>query len=350
MSELKNYYEILGVSETATQEEIKKNFRAAALKFHPDRNPGDKEAEEKFKAAAEAYEVLSDAQKREQYDHERKYGPSLNGNPFSHVAGNPEEVFQEMFSELFGRRNRSGQPQQQNAAVRLEVPFETSIKGGKEVVSFSSDVECKTCNGYGFDTNDKDAVLECRHCKGTGFINSKQNHIFYQRTCPGCGGQGKTVIKKCKDCNGNGSVSKQHSIPVEIPPLTPSDHQINIPNWAKENLGNKFQDLVIVLNITPPFGFELDQRGNLHRQFDVMFDTAILGGEMDLSVGFENIKVKIPEKLQTKRVIRLKEMGMVTENKQRADVYLHCLVNIPDAFNEEQINLIKKYQELKNGR
>lgn len=351
--EKRDYYEVLGVSKTASADEIKKAYRKKAIQYHPDKNPGDKEAEEKFKEAAEAYDVLSDPQKRQRYDQFGHAGVGgAAGGGFSGQGMSMEDIFSN-FGDLFGghfgsffgegfgggsgrtyRQTRKGT----DLRARLKLSLKEIATGVEKKIKVKRYVACSHCNGTGADGNE---YATCDRCKGTGRITRVQNSIFgamqTQSTCPDCGGEGKIIKKKCSFCNGEGIVMSEEVISVKIPAGVADGMQLSMRgkgNAARH--GGVDGDLYIVI--------EEEQDPELIRdENDLIYNlllpvtTAINGGTVEIPTVDSKVKVKIDPGTQPGKVLRLKGKGLPSVNGYgTGDLLVNIGVYIPEKLSKEE--------------
>ncbi|MEO5647023.1 MAG: molecular chaperone DnaJ, partial [Chitinophagaceae bacterium] len=319
----RDYYEILGVSKSAPADEIKKAYRKVAMQFHPDRNPGDKPAEEKFKEAAEAYEILSDQDKRSQYD---RFGHNAFGAGRSNGGGfsggmNMDDIFSQ-FGDIFGEdvfgnffsgggRNRGGRNRGvrgSNLRIKIKVNFEEIAKGANKTIKVKKYIICSTCNGMG--GKDKSSVQTCGTCGGNGQVRKVQNTFLGQMqtvaTCPSCNGEGTTITHKCTNCKGEGRVYGEETVSLDIPAGVQEGMQLSMS--GKGNIGERGGspgDLIILI--------EEEAHPHLHRDglnvaFDlyISFPDAVFGTQLEVPTIDGRAKIKIPAGTQSGKIFRLK--------------------------------------------
>ncbi len=345
MTMKKDYYEVLGVSRDASQEEIKKAFRKLALKYHPDRNKSP-EAEEKFKEINEAFSVLGNPEKRRQYD---QYGSV--GDDFSHQGfGNFEDIFgEDIFGDIFGfRKRRREYDEGVDEAVDLYIDLKDAFFGGEKEVSYTRYVVCKACKGSG--AKDNNSIRTCHHCNGTGFIERIITmgpfRMRNSQECPYCGGRGKIVVEKCNLCKGEGRVRKKEKLYVKIPKGIESGMRIRLAGKGSvSSHGKRYGDLYVNIVIKEDSLFE--REGNdLITTCSISFTQAILGDKVEIKTFEKPIFLKIPKGTQPNTVFRIKGKGMPELNSnRRGDLYIRIEVNIPEKLTKEQERLIKSFQE-----
>jgi molecular chaperone DnaJ len=347
----RDYYEVLEVSKTASETEIKSSYRRLAMKFHPDRNPGDQLAEEKFKECAEAYAILADSQKRGLYD---RFGHAGVSSAAGGGAGFDPSVFAEFgdlgdilgnmfgFGDLFGGGRRRGGPQR-GADLRydLEISFEESAKGAETTIQIPRQETCETCKGSGAAPGS--TASSCPQCKGHGQVRYQQGFFTVARTCPQCRGAGKIITKPCGDCRGAGRVSRDRKITVKIPAGIATGQQLRLigegeAGYADAPAGN----LYVVVHVHEHAFFRRDGM-NLFCEIPVNFTTVTLGGEIQVPTLDGNETVKVPEGTQTGTTLRLKNKGMPDVNgRGRGDLFATVQVQTPRKLTKEQRKLIEE--------
>ena len=358
----KDYYEVLGVDKSASADEIKKAYRKLAIKYHPDKNPGDKEAEEKFKEAAEAYSVLSDADKKARYDQFGHAGVEGAGPDFSGGFGNLNDILNDLFGGAFGGGfggfggfgggfgGRQGQRQQRvyrgrDIRVRVKLTLEEIAKGVEKEISIEKSVPCPECGGKG--AKNSSDIKTCSACNGTGQVQRVTNSIFGQTvtysTCQQCGGEGKVVTNPCRNCNGSGLVRKRETIKVKIPAGVEAGMQLTIQGEGHAAKNNGINgDLLVVI--------EEQEHPNLRREGNNLYYTkiislpdAILGGEAEIPCLDGPYKVKIDAGTQSGTVVRLRGKGMPTVNGYggTGDLYVKFAVWIPKKLDKDEKSLIE---------
>jgi molecular chaperone DnaJ len=358
----KDYYEVLGVDKSASADEIKKAYRKLAIKYHPDKNPGDKEAEEKFKEAAEAYSVLSDADKKARYDQFGHAGVEGAGPDFSGGFGNLNDILNDLFGGAFGGGfggfggfgggfgGGQGQRQQRvyrgrDIRVRVKLTLEEIAKGVEKEISIEKSVPCPECGGKG--AKNSSDIKTCSACNGTGQVQRVTNSIFGQTvtysTCQQCGGEGKVVTNPCRSCNGSGLVRKRETIKVKIPAGVEAGMQLTIQGEGHAAKNNGINgDLLVVI--------EEQEHPNLRREGNNLYYTkvislpdAILGGEAEIPCLDGPYKVKIEAGTQSGTVVRLRGKGMPTVNGYggTGDLYVKFAVWIPKKLDKDEKSLIE---------
>lgn len=366
MSTKRDYYEVLGVSKGAAADEIKKAYRKVAMQFHPDRNPGDKEAEEKFKEAAEAYEVLSDADKKAKYD---RYGHSAFGPGTGGFGGgsNMEDIFSQ-FGDIFGDdifgnffnggggRGRSGGRRNtgqrgSNLRIKLKLNFEEIAKGVSKNIKVKKYVICTTCGGNG--AKDKGSIQTCGTCNGSGQVRKVQNTFLGQMqtvaTCPTCNGEGSTVTAKCGSCKGEGRVYGEEMVTLDIPAGVQEGMQLSLS--GKGNAGERGGapgDLIILI--------EEEAHATLHRDglnvaYDlyITFPDAVFGTNVEVPTIDGKAKIKIPAGTQSGKIFRLKGKGFPEVNGySKGDQLIHVNVWTPQNVSSDEKSMLEKMNASNN--
>jgi molecular chaperone DnaJ len=364
----RDFYEILGVGKTASADEIKKAYRKVAMQYHPDRNPGDKAAEEKFKEAAEAYEVLSDADKKAQYDRYGHAGVSGNGRGgggFSGGGMNMDDIFSQfgdvfgddLFGNIFGggQRGRSGQRSRgvrgSNLRIKLKLTYEEIAKGVSKNIKVKKYVGCNTCGGSG--AKDKGSVQSCGTCGGSGQVRRVQNTFLGQMqtvtTCPTCNGEGTTVTAKCTNCKGEGRVYAEETVTIEIPAGVQEGMQLSIN--GKGNAGERGGspgDLIILIEEEPHKDLHRD---GLNVAFDLhlSFTDAVFGTQIEVPTIDGRAKIKIPAGTQSGKIFRLKGKGFPAVNSyEKGDQLIHVNVWTPQTVSAEEKAMLEKMSNSPN--
>jgi molecular chaperone DnaJ len=347
----RDYYEVLGVARTATETELKSAYRKLAMKCHPDRNPGDKAAEEQFKEAAEAYAILADGEKRSLYDRFGHKGVSsaAGGSPgfdpsvfnefgdFADVLGN---MFG--FGDLFGGGRRRGGPQRgSDLRYDLEISFEESATGSETSIQIPRQEACETCTGTGAAPGTTPTA--CSMCRGQGQVRRQQGFFTIATTCPQCRGAGKTISKPCPTCHGAGRLTRERKITVKIPAGIASGQQLRLQNEGEGGIaGGPAGHLYVVVHVQEHEFFRRDGV-NLFCEVPVNFTTVALGGEVQVPTldGVENVKV--PEGTQTGTTLRLRGKGMPDVNgRGRGDLFATVQVQTPKKLTKDQRHLLEQ--------
>jgi molecular chaperone DnaJ len=346
----RDYYQVLDVPRTATEADLKKAYRRLAMKYHPDRNPGDHEAEERFKEAKEAYEVLSDAQKRAAYDQFGHAGvdPSRGGGP----GGNPGDVFGDIFGEVFGdifgggRRGGGGRQVFRGADLRyeLELDLEQAVFGHSAEVDITTLGECETCTGTGAAKGS--TSKRCDTCGGVGQVRTQQGFFTVQQTCPRCKGRGQIIEKPCDSCFGQGRVRRTKTLQVKVPPGVDSGDRIRLQGEGEAGRnGGPPGDLYVEIAVREHEIFERDG-AHLSCEVPICFTTAALGGDVEVPTLDGHAKIKIPSETQSGRVFRLREKGVrPVRGGQTGDLFCRVVVETPVNLSGEQKELLRRFEE-----
>jgi molecular chaperone DnaJ len=357
----RDYYEVLGVGKGSSADEIKKAYRKVAMQYHPDRNPGDKAAEEKFKEAAEAYEVLSDTDKKAQYDRYGHAGVSGNGRGFGGGGGmNMEDIFsqfgdifgEDIFSGFFGgqqQRGRGGQRSRgvrgSNLRVKLKLTYEEIAKGVTKNIKVKKYVPCTTCGGTG--AKDKGSVQTCQTCGGSGQVRKVQQTFLGQMqtvtTCPTCNGEGSTITAKCTSCKGDGRLYGEETVSIDIPAGVQEGMQLNI--GGKGNAGERggmAGDLIILIEEEPHK--ELHREGlNVAYELHLSFTDAVFGVQVEVPTIDGKAKIKIPAGTQSGKIFRLKGKGFPAVNSyEKGDQLIHVNIWTPQHLSAEEKAALEK--------
>ncbi|MFD0965496.1 molecular chaperone DnaJ [Seminibacterium arietis] len=344
----RDYYEVLGIQKSADEKEIKRAYKRLAMKYHPDRTKGDKTSEEKFKEVNEAYEILSDKEKRAAYD---QYGHQAFEQGGFGSAGGFSGGFGDIFGDMFGDIFGSGRGQARQHVVRgenlrydIEITLEEAVKGVKKDIQIQTLVACDSCHGSGAESGSK--VETCPTCHGSGRIRRQQSFFVTEQTCPHCHGSGKKIERSCKKCHGEGRVHKVESLSVTIPAGVDTGNQLRLSGKgaAGEN-GAPPGDLYVFIHVKPHHIFERDGN-NLYCEVPVSFTMAALGGEIEVPTLDGRLKVKIPAETQTGKLLRLRGKGITTSRTgYSGDLICRIIVETPINLSEEQKDLLRKLEE-----
>ena len=357
MAEKRDYYEVLGIPKTATEAEIKKAFRTTAKKYHPDMHPGDKECEEKFKEAQEAYAVLSDPDKRRQYDQfghaafDGSAGGGAGGFDFSDMD------MGDIFGDFFGggsRRSTNNGPQKgANVRLSVRITFEEAIFGCTKELEFSYKEECKTCHGTGAKPGTSPET--CTKCGGKGKVVYSQQSLFGMmqnvQTCPDCQGTGKVIKEKCPDCRGNGYVAKRVKKMVDIPAGIDNGQCVRVRDYGEPGKnGGPRGDLLVEVIVSRNPGFERRDM-DIFSNASISFGIAALGGDVRIKTVDGDIIYTVAPGTQTGTRIRLKGKGVpsIRNKAVRGNHYVTLIVNTPTGLSKEAKDALRKFDELTGG-
>ncbi|WP_107572394.1 molecular chaperone DnaJ [Clostridioides difficile] len=352
MSTKRDYYEVLGISKGAEAQEIKKAYRKLAMKYHPDRNPGDKEAEEKFKEINEAYEVLSDDTKRKTYDQFGHDGLNGQGGFGGQGFGGFENMFGDIFGDMFGgsfgggRTRRRGPQRGADIRQSVTISFEEAAFGKKMSIKVNRSEECEECNGTGAKPGTSKKT--CSTCNGTGQVRTVQRtpfgNIASSRPCSTCNGTGEVIESPCSKCHGTGNTRKVKTIEVDIPAGIDDGQMIKLSGQGEVGeKGAPRGDLYIVVNVKSHPLFTRD--GNdIYFEMPITFVQATLGDEIEVPTLDGKVKYSVPEGTQTGTVFRLKEKGIPRiRGNSRGDQYVKVVVEIPKKLNDKQKELLREF-------
>ncbi len=360
MAEKRDYYEVLGIPKTATEAEIKKAFRTTAKKYHPDMHPGDKECEEKFKEAQEAYAVLSDPDKRRQYDqfgHAAFDGSAGGAGGFDFSGMDMGDIFGDIFGDFFGggsRRGPSNGPAKgANVRLSVRITFEEAVFGCSKELEFSYKEECSTCHGTGAKPGTSPET--CSKCGGKGKVVYSQQSLFGMmqnvQTCPDCQGSGKVVKEKCTNCRGTGYIAKKVKKTVEIPAGIDNGQCVRVRDYGEPGVnGGSRGDLLVEVIVARNPAFER-QDMNIFSNASISFGIAALGGDVRIKTVDGDIIYTVAPGTQSGTRIRLKGKGVPSlRNKAvRGDHYVTLIVNTPTGLSKEAKDALKRFDELTGG-
>lgn len=354
------YYETLGIERAADQAAIKSAFRKRAMQYHPDRNQDDPAAEQKFKKLGEAYEILSDDQKRAAYD---RFGHAAfenghGGGGFNGArgfggagAGAFSDVFEDIFSEFMGGRGaqRSGPGRGADLKYNLEIALEEAFQGKKAVINVPGSVACETCEGSGAKPGS--GPTHCGTCKGAGRVRMQQGFFTIERTCPSCHGEGRVIANPCTDCSGQGRVRKERELSVDVPAGIESGTRIRLSGEGEAGpRGGPEGDLYIFVGVSEHDLFERDGP-NLYCAMPIPMTTAALGGDFEApTIDGGRVKISVPEGAQTGKRFRVRHKGMTQLNqKGRGDLFVEVQVETPTGLNADQKDLLRQFCESGGG-
>lgn len=344
----RDYYEVLGVKKTASETEIKRAYRQMAIQYHPDKNPGDAAAEEKFKECAEAYAVLSDPQKRSQYD---RFGHAgVGGGGFDAGFSNIEDIFDLFgFGDMFGSRGRTRSTVKRGSDLRydLEITLEEAANGKDEKLSIPRLEKCETCEGSGAEPGTSPET--CITCGGRGQIQFQQGFFSVMRTCPNCRGNGSIIRTPCKDCRGQGRVEKEKSLEIKVPAGVETGSRLRVSGEGEAGVnGGPSGDLFVVIHVKEHEVFER-QGANLYSAVPITFAQAALGAEIKVKTLDGEEELKIPAGTQTGTVFRIKSQGMpALGGRGRGDLFVAVTLVTPKSLTKEQRKLLEQLAEIED--
>lgn len=342
----RDYYEVLGVRREADDEEIKKAYRQLAMKYHPDRNVGDAEAEERFKEAAEAYEILRDPAKRQRFD---RYGHAglegLNAPNFNN-AQSVFDLFGDLFGDIFGGRGSRGGPQSgRDLQVVLDIDLVQAFRGVSKTIHVPREELCTECSGNGCKRGSRPA--QCKRCNGHGVVIQNQGFFRLQQTCRSCGGRGEVITDPCPTCHGNGRVSTRRSIDVSIPPGVDTGTRIRLTGEGEAGHPSAPRgDLYCTIRVVDHALFQRDGN-NLICQVPITFSQAALGGEIEIPTLEARISHKFKRGLQSGEVVQIPGHGMPSlRGGKRGDLLVQVIVETPKHLTKRQEELLRELAEL----
>jgi molecular chaperone DnaJ len=340
----RDYYEVLGVNRDAAEDDIKKAYRKLAMQYHPDRNPDNPKAEERFKEAKEAYEILCDADKRAAYDRFGHQGVEAAGGMHG-GAGGFGDVFGDIFSEIFGGgRARSNVYRGADLRYNLEVNLEDAARGSETKIRIPTLETCESCHGSGAKPGTE--PTSCPTCHGQGQVRIQQGFFSLQQTCPRCGGAGKIIRDPCASCSGAGRVKRQKTLSVKIPAGVDEGDRIRLSGEGEAGVNGPPGDLYVVIRLKPHPVFQREQN-DLHCEMPISFSTAALGGEIDVPTLDGSAKIKVPPETQTGRVFRLRGKGIKgLRNQTHGDLMCHVVVETPVNLTPRQRELLLELETL----
>ncbi|HFL8819434.1 MAG TPA: molecular chaperone DnaJ [Candidatus Azoamicus sp. OHIO2] len=337
-----DYYFILGVDKSANDMEIKKAYKKLAMKYHPDRNSGDKDAEKKFKKIGEAYEVLSDPKKKEIYDQYGHSGFESTANSYSNSTSHFTDIFSDIFGDIFGEHTVSDNKKYAQKGSDLlhviKINLEDAAQGIKTTFHVNTYISCSECNGNG--AKDAKSFIKCNRCDGYGRLKIQQGFITIQQTCNKCNGQGTIIKDVCNVCFGKGRVKSEKTLSTKIPAGINDNDKIRLSGEGEAGKnGGAFGDLYIQVKIKKHDIF-VRKEAHLYCDVPISLKTAILGEEIEIPNLTGKIKIKIPKETQTNKVFRIKNKGIKNlHDVYYGDLFCKVIIEIPVNLNSDQINL-----------
>ena len=344
----RDYYETLEVSRGASENELKKAFKKKAMKYHPDRNPDNPEAADKFKEAAEAYDVLSDPQKKSAYDqfgHSGVEGMGGGAPNFNDI--NINDIFGDIFGDVFGTRSQSRR-QRRGADLQynIELSLKESVLGTQKKIKIPSDRECLDCHGTGAAKGS--SPITCMNCNGTGQVRMQQGFFSIQQTCSVCSGTGQVIKDKCKTCGGVGAIKENKTLSVNIPAGVDNGDKVRLSGEGEWVKGGQSGDLYVAIRVIENPIFERDGR-HLYIEAPIPFDISVVGGSIKIPTLEKNISLKIPPNTQTGKVFRIKGKGAsIVRDRRRGDILCRIVVETPSNLDRKQIKLLDDFNKSLN--
>ena len=344
----RDYYDVLGVKRGAAEGEVKKAYRRLAMKYHPDRNPGDAQAEEKFKEASEAYEVLTDADKRERYDRFGHAGVEAGGAGGFGTQGfaDMSDLFGDMFGEIFGGgrgRGRSAGTRGADLEYSLDLTLEQAVGGAEVEIAVPTLASCETCDGSGARPGTRPST--CQQCQGRGQIRVSQGFFSLQQTCPGCRGAGKVIRDPCTACRGRGRLEKRKTLSVKVPPGVDNDNRIRLSGEGQAGAGGAPPgDLYVRMRVADHPIFSRTGQ-DLRCDVPLSFADAALGGEIEVPTLDGRVKIKVPPETQTGKRFRVRGRGVPSvRGGATGDLLCRVVLETPVRLSEKQKTLLRDFQ------
>lgn len=356
----RDFYEVLGVSKTASADEIKKAYRKLAMKYHPDRNPDDPQAEEKFKEASMAYEVLSDDQKRSTYD---RMGHAAFENGMGGAGGfggfggfsssNLNDILNDLFgqgggggfTDMFGgRSSRSSRPQRgSDLRYMLDLTLEEAVNGTKKDITFTAPAPCEACDGKG--AKNPDDIKTCSTCGGAGVVRMQQGFFAVQQTCPTCHGSGKEIKNPCDVCHGSGLENKSKTLEVTIPAGVDNGDRVRLSGEGEAVVGGENGDLYVEIRVQQHNLFTREG-ADLYMDVPISFTDAALGREIEVPTLDGRVNLRIPEGTQSHKMFRIKGKGVTpVRTSMKGDLICRVIVETPTSLNNQQKDLLRQLQD-----
>ena len=345
----RDYYEVLGVSKSTDEKDIKKAYRRVAMKYHPDRNPDDPDADSKFKEATEAYDILMDEEKRAAYDRFGHAGvdPSMGGGAGGFGGGNFSDIFGDVFGDIFGGggggRGHGGPQRGSDLRYTLDISLEDAVRGTTVEIRVPSLSTCEKCDGSGAKKGSSPTT--CGTCGGAGQVRMQQGFFQVQQACPTCRGRGKTISDPCNSCPGQGRVEKTRTLSVKVPPGVDTGERIRLSGEGEAGPeGGPSGDLFVQMSVRQHNIFERDGK-NLYCEVPITFVDAALGGELEVPTLDGRVKLKIPAETQTGKLFRLRGKGVKpVRGGSVGDLLCRAVVETPVNLTKEQKSLMEQFQ------
>ncbi|GLQ05264.1 molecular chaperone DnaJ [Sneathiella chinensis] len=353
----RDYYEVLGASKSDDAAALKKAYRKMAMKYHPDRNPGDEQAEAAFKEVNEAYEILKDEQKRaayDQYGHAAFEQGGMGGGGFGGMgAGGFSDIFEDLFGDFMGGRRgrgRDGRSRGSDLRYNMEISLEEAYHGKQTEISIPSAESCDSCDGTG--AAEGSSPVTCSTCAGHGQVRAQQGFFTIERTCPSCHGQGRVIEKPCPSCRGDGRIEREKKLSVNIPAGVDEGTRIRLSGEGEMGMqGGEPGDLYIFLTIASHRIFQRDGQ-NLHCRVPIPMTTATLGGDLEVpTLDGARAKVSITPGTQSGQKFRLRGKGMpIMQSSEHGDMYIHTIVETPVNLTKRQKELLREFEQEGKGK
>ena len=338
----RDYYDTLEVSRDASAAELKKAFKKKAMKYHPDRNPDNPKAAEKFKEAAEAYDILSDPQKKSAYD---QFGHSgvegMGGGPnFNDI--NINDIFGDIFGDVFGTRSQSRRQRRgSDLQYNLDLSLKEAVLGTQKKIKIPSHKACHDCNGSGAAQGT--SPVTCMNCNGNGQVRMQQGFFSVQQTCSVCSGTGQVIKDKCRTCRGNGAIKENKTLSVNIPSGVDNGDKVRLSGEGEWMKDSKSGDLYVAIRVLESSLFERDGR-NLYIETPIPFEVSVIGGSIKIPTLENSISLKIPPNTQTGKVFRIKGKGAsIVRDRRRGDILCRVVVETPSNLDKKQAKLLEEF-------
>jgi len=343
----RDFYEVLGVAKDTDKKDIKKAFRRMAMKYHPDRNPGDKSADASFQEVNEAYEILSDDQKRAAYDRHGHAGVDPNARGGGAGGAGFGDVFGDMFGDIFGGAGGGGRSSVQRGSdlkYTMELSLEQAVRGATEEIRIPTQVECQPCDGSGAKPGTSSKT--CGTCHGQGQVRMQQGFFSVQQTCPSCHGNGKVISDPCRSCHGEGRVQEYKTLSVKIPAGVDTGDRIRLTGEGEAGVNSgPSGDLYVQVSVREHKIFTRDGK-HLYCDVPISFTDAALGGEIEVPTLDGRVKLKIPEGAQSGKMFRLRGKGVTqVRGGSQGDLMCRVAVETPVHLNKEQKDLLRKFHD-----
>lgn len=349
----RDYYETLGVERDVSERDLKKAYRRVAMKYHPDRNPDDKDSEDKFKEASEAYEILSDPQKRTAYDQYGHAGvdPQSGMGAGAGGFGSFSDIFGDVFGDIFGGgsgRGRGGPARGADLRYTLDLDLEDAVRGTTVKIRVPTLVACETCHGSGAKAGTK--PTSCTTCGGIGQVRMQQGFFSVQQTCPNCRGKGTIIADPCGDCHGHGRIEETKTLSVKVPPGVDTGDRIRLSGEGEAGAdGGPSGDLYVQVSVREHEIFQRDGK-NLYCEVPVSFVDAALGGELEVPTLDGRVKLKVPSETQTGKLFRLRGKGVApVRGGAPGDLLCRVVLETPVNLTHKQKELLKEFQATVKG-